>query len=292
MILSWKWMSCVALSAVVIPMATHAAQPTVSGGAPLVQPTVSAIPGSIVDTHRQMAMHDPARLFETALARYDQTIDDYTAVFSIQEKLGRTLTPQREIVVKFKDEPFSLAMHWIRNPDRARRMIYVQGLHRDSRGRKQCLVQPEGALARLLVPTIKIRLDSDEARETSRQGIEQFGFKRLLEMIVSVNARAADRGELTLKYTGTSVIDDRATYTFERLLPYDSEHPYDPENPQGAYPERKQIIHLDQQWLLPLACFCYADDQGRDLLGSYIYRDVKLNTGLTEQDFTPAANGM
>ena len=45
------------------------------------------------------------------------------------------------------------------------------------------------------------------------------------------------------------------------------------------------VLHLDQEWLLPTAVYCYADHEGKELLGSYVFTNVRLNTGLGDADF-------
>jgi hypothetical protein len=59
--------------------------------------------------------------------------------------------------------------------------------------------------------------------------------------------------------------------------------PYD--GPEGTYPDARMVLHLDQEWLLPTAVYSYADHEGKDLLGSYVFTKVRLNPGLTDDAF-------
>ena len=175
-------------------------------------------------------------------------------------------------------------MHWVKNADKARRVLYVQGRYADKKGRALALAEPEGAVARLLVPSVALPIDGPEARSSSRRRIDQFGFENALELIITYCRAAQQQGQLGLRYLGQGQIDGRATYVIERTLPYSGEG--------GRFPDRKLVVHLDKQWLIPVACHTYADDQKQQMLASYVFTQVQLNVGLTDQDFTPAANGM
>jgi hypothetical protein len=45
------------------------------------------------------------------------------------------------------------------------------------------------------------------------------------------------------------------------------------------------VLHIDQEWLVPLSIFCYADQEERTLLESYEITKARLNVGLTDRDF-------
>ncbi|MFQ6048108.1 MAG: DUF1571 domain-containing protein, partial [Phycisphaerae bacterium] len=111
------------------------------------------------------------------------------------------------------------------------------------------VVEPEGAIARLLVPSIMRPIRSPEARQASRRQIDEFGFENALQLIIKYSRAARQEGKLALQYLGTGRIDGRETYVIERTLPYTGQ--------DGFYPDRKLTVHLDKQWLLPVACFCY-----------------------------------
>jgi len=251
---------------------------------PLVQPAVAAIKTNAGDPYERLAATDPLGLLEKGLQRCQRSIRDYTVTFTKQERIGGKLRPEQQIDVRFKDEPFSVFMYWVRNPDKARRVIYVQGQRVDEQGRELALAEPEGAIARLLVPSIALPIKGSEAQATSRRTIDQFGFENALELIIKYCRLAEAEGGFELRYVGDGTVGDRQTYVLERVLPYAGEN--------GTYPDRRAIVHLDKQWLIPLSTHCYADDGKSELLASYVFTDVCLNVGLTDQDFTPQANGL
>ena len=251
---------------------------------PLVKPAVASIRIEPNDPYQELARTDPLGLLETALQNYHRSVRDYTTTFIKQERIAGKLRPEQHIDVKFKHDPFSVVMHWIKNADKARRVIYVNGQDVDGQGRDLAVIEPQGAIARMLVPAIKLPINGTEANAASRRPIDQFGFENALQLILEYCYLSRDNGGLDLRYVGPGRIDNRDTYVLERTLPYDGS--------DGQYPDRKLVIHLDQQWLLPTACYCYADDQKQELLASYTYHNVHLNVGLTDQDFTRHANGL
>jgi hypothetical protein len=45
------------------------------------------------------------------------------------------------------------------------------------------------------------------------------------------------------------------------------------------------VMHLDQEWLLPVAVYSYADHEEKKLLGRYIFTDVNLEPKFSDKDF-------
>ena len=104
-----------------------------------------------------------------------------------------------------------------------------------------------------------------------------------MDLILVYSEKAAKSGELDLRYMGPSNFNGRPTLMFERRLPYTGQ--------ERPYPDRLLVFHIDRQWLLPTACFSYADDDSQQLLGKYITTDVTFNSGLSDEDFGPDSLG-
>ena len=56
------------------------------------------------------------------------------------------------------------------------------------------------------------------------------------------------------------------------------------------YPARKTVVFIDVEHLVPLLIEGY--DWDENLSSRYVYKNVRFNVGLTEQDFLPEANDM
>ncbi|MBN1343511.1 MAG: DUF1571 domain-containing protein [Phycisphaerae bacterium] len=230
----------------------------------------------VEDSIDRMAREDPIKLLQEAKRRYGQEVVDYTCSFRKQELLDGKITEIQGAKVKFRDKNHSVFMHWVENPGKARRVIYVEGKWNKD-GKPAALCQPEGAIARALLPKIEMAIHGPEAKAASRRSIDQFGFANGLNLILKYSLIAQERGELKLTFVGEGAVDGRASYVFERVLPYTGEG--------GEYPDRVLVYHLDKETLLPLSCASYADDDKKELLGKYVYSDVQLNVGLSEADF-------
>lgn len=221
--------------------------------------------------------HDPLDLLERGRRRCARQMRDFSCVFLRQERLNGRLTARQAIRVLYRDNPKSVYMKWIKNTGRVRRALYVQGRLVDGNGEENALVEPAGVVARLLVSELAVPIRGRQARQSGRFTIDQFGFRSVLERIARDNERLGARGGLKWTYEGTGQIDGRATHVLVRHLPYSG--------PDGAYPDARLVVHLDQEWLWPVGVYSYADEAEQELLGSYVTTDVKLNLGLTDASF-------
>jgi len=250
---------------------------------------VSAPVAAPASTHRKvdvldMAEHDPFRFLIYCKNRYaKRNVQDYTCLFTSQQRVGNEMTPIQESRVRFRENPYSVDMTWTKNATAAERALYVKSAWKDGRGRELAWFKPAGAIIKLLVPKIKQRVDGVRAKAASRRTLNQFGFRRTLDLIIKYAKLGQDNGDLKLAYVGEGAIDNRPTYVFERRLPFNGH--------EQPYPDRLLRYHIDQKWLVPIACFSYADRGGNDLLGSYVFSDVRFNVGLDDDDFDPQKNG-
>lgn len=220
---------------------------------------------------------DPLGFLSDAHQYYRISIRDYRCTFLKRERLGGSLRPPETTTVMFKESPYSVMMSWPKSPRPARRVLYVEGKWHDKEGRALAQVQPEPVLA-MLFPRMMRPIDDWIARTRSRRRIDQFGFGRTLERIIEYCEMAKIEGMLEFAYEGPSIVGNRRAMEFVRRLPYTG--------PDGKYPDRVLRLHLDQEWLLPIAVFTYADDDENRLLSSYVYEDIELNVGLSDADFT------
>ncbi len=224
-----------------------------------------------------LARSDPHGLAQLALERAEKQVRDYRCVFIKRERVNGKLTDEQHIEVLFRREPLSVFMKWIHNADRARRALWIDRPDFvDSKGRKVARIEPAGVIARALVAEVTRPIDGDDARKASRRTINEFGFLSTLRLLEQYNSLAERDGVLDFRYEGEGEVDGRPTFVLVRRLP---------PQPAGRYPDAKMVLHLDQEWLLPTALFSYADPEGTILLGSYVYHDVMLNPGLTEEHF-------
>lgn len=226
---------------------------------------------------------DPLAYLHKARRDYDHSVRDYSCRLTKQELLGKKLSKEQVVEVKFREGPFSVFMHITKNPDQARRVLYVKDKFVKD-GAEQAVVEPEGPIARLLVRSVLRPIDGRDAQKVSRRLISEFGFARSLDLVIKYAELAQAQGRLDLRYAGEGMIDGRRTHVLERRLPYDSA--------SREWPDALVVVHMDQEWNLPVACYSYADPDGKQLLGKYEYSNVRLNIGLPQTDFEPATHGL
>jgi len=235
-----------------------------------------SLPVLQASTHQRLqrlAESNPTEFFQYALREYRNRVRDYTCTFEKQEVLQGKMTKKQVISVKFK-EPFAVFMKWVRNPSLVDRVLYVKGRNDD-----KALIKPAGILGWLVPTHVKRKVNGPDSKRASRRPLDKFGFANAIQLVLDVNRQAAKANELWFRYKGTGMIDGRPTWVFERRLPN-----------KPCYPDQRLLVHVDQQWLVPTALYCY--DVRNNLLGCYVYRDVTFNLGMTDKDFTARANGL
>lgn len=245
---------------------------------------VGSIPTVRTDSLATLARTDPEAFIRHCRAEYERRdVRDYTCRFIKQETIGRKLGHVEEVAVRFREHPFSVDMEWIKGAKHAARALYVANAWKDRRGRDLAWFKPAGALIKLIVPKIKQPIGGARAKKASRRTLDQFGFRSTLDLIVKYIERGRKHDELDLRYVGEAVVAGRPTWAFERRLPFTGK--------EEPYPDALLVFHIDQEWLVPVACFSYADRAGEHLLGSYVLTDVKFNVGLGDDDFDPKKLG-
>lgn len=255
----------------------HAASESPNG--PLRSPAATGSP--VVSTSRcdwteERVRRDPLGFLRQCRDHYDRTVKDYKARFVKQERIAGVLRNEQETDVRFRENPFSVDMRWIRNPGRAARINFVAGRWVED-GRELALIEPSGLLGMVVPGGVKRDIRGPEALAESRRAIDQFGFRNSLGLIIKYCEQAAGSDGYSLTCHGTTEYDSRTCYLFERTLPYRSEG--------GAFPDRRLLVYIDSEWLVPIGVFAFADDASQELLAKYCFSSIEFNTGLTDADF-------
>lgn len=234
--------------------------------------TAESISADRLEELERLAKTDHVSLLKQALANYSKSYQDYTCTFTKHERVNGKLRDEQEIQVKFLDKPFSVAMRWTKNAPIGDRVLYIEGKHNG-----QMLVQPKGLLGSLF-GTVKRAPDGPDAMANTRRPVTLFGFKRLMESLLKVNELAVSRGEGKFTFEGYKT-KAKKVMVLKRILP-----------PKKDYPAKTTIWYLDVDHLVPIGM--EASDWDDKETCRYSYSNVKFNVGLTENDFTPKANGM
>lgn len=236
--------------------------------------TLPAIKHQAQQDRLALAQADPMKFLQLALENYDRRIRDYTCLFVKQELVQGKMTEEQHIRVKFREGPFAVFMHWEKNPTMVDRALYVKGRNDD-----KAMVKPAGWL-RIFVPThVNRPVNGPDSAKVSRRRLDQFGFCNSMKVIHEVNEQARKIGELKYEFDREAEFNGRKTFVFTRVLP----------NKPG-YPDQKMVLHIDQEWLVPVSVHCF--DAKGGLLARYEYYQVELNKGLSWKEFSADSCGL
>lgn len=242
------------------------------------------------DPFEKLIRTDPLEALIQSRERHATQVRDYTCTMVKQEMLPSGMSEEQEIDVLFRQQPYSVVLTWRRNPGLAERVIYVKDRwideDADSDDERQLAVCQPGAVARLLVKSIKQPIHGKLAQKSSRRYVDEFGFARALDLLIKYCEIARESGDLKLEYCGETRFDGRPVWVVRRTLPYTGIG--------GLYPDRIAEVFIDKEYRVPVAVYCYADDakEKHNLLGKYEYRNIRMQAGLSETDFDPKTYGM
>jgi outer membrane lipoprotein-sorting protein len=191
-------------------------------------------------------------------------IEDYSAVFRKQERVKEVLLPEESVSLKFK-KPLQIYMKWIYGP--LKEAIYVDGennnkvvAHSDGVGASMTwTLDPKGSI-----------LKAD-----NRHIITDIGFGFIISMMRANIPLAIKHDEIEITRMTDEPFEGRPSTVVEAK--------FSPKEGRKYYASRI-VCHVDKEYLLPIGIACF--DENDALLEQYGYKDVKINVGLTENDFS------
>lgn len=224
----------------------------------------------------QLAKTDHIALLEMCLKNCQEKYQDFTCTFSKQEVINGQSKGLQVMEVKHMAKPFSVAMHWRKNPPLGDTVLYVEDKYDN-----KMLVRPTSPILRAMVPVAVRSPDDAEALKNTLRPVNMFGFERGLSNLLDTYKRAKAAGDLKMSYEGPAKIGDRNCIKLVRCLP---------DKPQYRNAASKTVIYIDTDYLVPIRI------EGYDVLGvpnsEYTYSNLKFNVGLVDEDFTPQKNDM
>ncbi|MBF0225836.1 MAG: DUF1571 domain-containing protein [Desulfobacterales bacterium] len=265
----------------------------------------------IADTSAQQP--DPIALSLEAPKIYE-TIQDYTAIFYKQERIGKKLMPLEKIQLKFR-KPFDLYMKWIDNPYKGQEMLYKEGQNNG-----KILAHKGGFLGLVSVSVDPI---GNLAMDNQHHAVFDAGLGSTINLIAKGLKKGIDRKEIKVNFLGEEKLEGRPVYVFEGVFPeklegetytvqkgeslWDIAKKFDQDmyailsNNKGiddAYDvkEGKQIlipnhychkitVYIDKELRVPTKIINY--DWKGNVYEMYQFNQLKINVGLTDKDFDP-----
>lgn len=226
---------------------------------------------------------DPAlKMAEEGLERIRAEIRDYTATLTKRERIGGKLWEQKvQLKVRQRqmngtqiEVPMSVYLKFLEPPGMAgREVIWVE--NRDD-GK---LIAHEGGFknwVRVSLPT-----NSMLAMLGNRYPITEIGIENLIVKLIERGERERKLGDCQVEFLKDQMQGDR------KCLVIQITHP----ERDARFDFYQARIYIDNELNVPIRYSAYVwpeQDDGEPLLDEeYIYEDLQLNVGLTDDDFDP-----
>jgi hypothetical protein len=241
---------------------------------PLAALTSPQPPATASTTQEPLPTSDAVSFLEQCVQRYDQQkIQGYSVILHKQERIGGKLQPSEDIECCYREKPHSVFMHWLRGQRKADSSLYVAG----ENGGKM-LAKPAG-VAGLFVKVVERDVDGEDARQSGRYTMKEFGLKAAIQKTYRDWMAAKEKGTLRVQYLGVRKVreaGDRLCYTLRRTC---------------TEPEEDDVtevtIYIDKENGLQVGSVL--KDQAGRLIGEYMFRDLHLNPEFKPDQFKRSA---
>lgn len=217
-----------------------------------------------------------------AHATISKDIRDYTCTIVRRERIAGKLQSHEFIDAKIRHqqldgdrliEPFSVYLQFTK-PARVagREALYVEG---ENAGK--VFVRRGGE--RMAHLSTFIKPDSRLAMRDNRYPITDIGFQKLVERLIEVVESDLNYDECEVNFYSNAKVDQRVCTRIEVIHPVKREH----------FKFHRAMVFVDDKDQLPIAYVSYTwpENPGGQprLLEEYVYTNIVLNPGLTDQDF-------
>jgi hypothetical protein len=220
----------------------------------------------------ELAKEKPVEFLERCLSRYEKEVQGYRCIFDKHERVDGKMRPKKEqLLVHFREKPFSVHMEWLKGEDKAIRTLYVDGENDNL------------LMARVFFkfgPIFHKKVDAPDVKTTSRFPITQFGMYIGAKDTLYHMQAAEKAGTLHVRYEGiipVKELGNRLCYKFVRT-------PYNPPEGDGV---NELTIYIDQVTHMQTGSVL-KDSEGK-LIAEYFFHDIHLNPTFTEKQFTQKA---
>lgn len=198
-------------------------------------------------------------------------VKDYEAIFTKRELVNGKLISQR-MLLKLREKPFSVYMKFL-EPNAGREILFVQG-----RNNNQLRAHEPGAL-QSLVGTISLSLNSPTVMAENRHQITDVGMRRLLEQLLAQWNIESKYGEIDVQFYPNAMMGEVPCEVIETTHP----------QPRKQFNFHLTRLFIDKKSRLPIRIENYGwprPGQRPPIIEEYTYTNIRLNVGLTDQDFS------
>lgn len=234
----------------------------------------AVVSATFARTFADLCRDNPVEAIARSMRTYKDRVEGYTCTLSMRERINGTLRDPETIACDFQEAPFAVLMRWVEGKDRADATLYAAGQNGD-----QLLIIPASdalkAVVRLSGRAYARRaLTSEDAKSASRYPANEFGIYWGTARVYNAWKAAQERGALRTEYEGLRPIPElggRPCHVLRRTC---------------LTPEEDGLtqvtVMFDAETLLQTGAVLMAGDE---LIGSYYFRDVRLNPKFDAKHF-------
>ncbi len=185
-------------------------------------------------------------------------VNDYSCILHRKDVVNGTLKEHSDVLFQYK-KPSRFYMKWLKYKLEA---IYAEGKYDNK------MVIHGGLLFKFL----SIAVDPEKARKYSRHTLPEADIGHILELIETNYRKAEADKDASMVFEQDEMLDQRTTWLFKAVFPADRDY-------------YGHIIHINIDKELHLPIKIKVQGWKDELLEEYYYEDLKVNVGLTEEDF-------
>jgi outer membrane lipoprotein-sorting protein len=210
----------------------------------------------------------------SAMANIEANVKDYTAELVKHERIGGKLQDQEYMHIKVRQQPFSVYLYF-RGPERLKgqECIYIAGQNNGN-------MLAHGVGVKKLIGMVTLDPNGALAMSGQRYPITEIGIGNLTRRLIEVAEKDSQYGECDVKFFKGAKINDRVCTCIQVTHP----------TPRKNFLFNVARVFVDDQLNIPIRYEAYEwpETPGGQpqLLESYTYLNVKLNVGLTDEDFS------
>ena len=220
-----------------------------------------------------LPIDDPIEFLKACIQKFDEkNVAGYELVMLKQERLSGQLQPSEEIAVSYRTKPHSVVLKWLKGQRKANIALFVEGQNNN-----MLLINPAGIAGRL-VKVVERDPEGDDAKQSGRYSMREFGLKATMVRTLGGFERAKAKGTLKTEYLGilkVKELNDRLCYAFKRIAPKPEEDGF-----------TDVTVYVDKETWIQVGTLLKGED-GK-VVAEYLFRDVKFNPSFKPEQFTRA----
>ena len=232
------------------------------------------------------AGHPLDRAIEIAKRGLDgcrQSVNDYTALLVMRERVGGDLGPHNYVAAKVRNrkvvngqivQPLSVYLNFLKPSSvRGREVIYVENKNNGN------IIAHEGGLKGRYLPTVTVPPDGVLAMRGQRYPMTEIGIENLIVKLIERGETARQYDDVRCEFRQNARVKDRVCTVLEVTQPT--------KRPELEFYQAQ--VFMDDAFNMPIRYVAYDWPQREgaplDIIEEYNYMNLKLNVGLTDADF-------